>query len=176
MASDAGNMGGRWRIAGWGIAVGVLLLPFAAMQLTSQVDWTAADFVFAAVLIGGVGLLFELTVRMTCNHSYRAGVALALAASFLTIWATGAVGIIGDEGNPLNLMFGGVLAIALLGSALGGFRARAMAWAMLVAAAAQFVASTIGMLTDLLGGIYSTLFVALWLASAAMFRRASGGN
>jgi hypothetical protein len=146
------------------------------MQLTSQVDWTAADFVFAAVLIGGVGLLFELTVRMTGNRSYRAGVALALAASFLTIWATGAVGMIGDEGNPLNLMFAGVLAIALLASGLGRFRAKGMAWAMLAAAGAQFAAGTIGMFTDLLGGIYSALFAALWLASAAMFRRASGRN
>jgi hypothetical protein len=175
MASEMevnGRKGERWRIAGWGIAVGLLLLPFIAMQLTSEVDWTTSDFVFAAVLIGGVGLLFELTVRMSDSPAYRAGVALALAASFLTIWATGAVGMIGDEGNPLNLMFLGVILIALLGSAVGSFRAGAMGWVMIAAAAAQLLASTIGMFTDLLGGIYSAMFAAIWLTSAAMFRRA----
>jgi hypothetical protein len=174
MASDTimASKGNRWRVMGWGIASGILLLPFIAMQFTRDVNWTGSDFIFAAVLIGGVGLLFELTVRMADNKSYRAGVALALAASFLTIWATGAVGMIGDEGDPLNLMFAGVLAIALLGSALGGFRPGGMAKAMLVAAGAQFIAGTIGMFTDLLGGIYSVMFAAIWLASAAMFRRA----
>ena len=175
MASDVkmgSNHGGRWRVAGWGIAVLALAMPFIAMQFTSEVMWTGADFIFAAGLIGGVGLLFELTVRLSDNKAYRAGVGLALAASFLTIWATGAVGMIGDEGNPLNLMFGGVLLIALLGGSLAGFRPAGMARAMAVAAAAQLLSSTIGSFTDLRGGIFSAMFAAIWLASAAMFRRA----
>lgn len=97
MASDTSFGGGPWRIAGWGIAVLILLTPFVAMQFTREVNWTASDFIFAAVLIGGVGLLFELTVKMSDNPFYRAGIGLALAASFLTIWASGAVGLIGDE-------------------------------------------------------------------------------
>jgi len=174
MASDVTSANGnRWRVTGWGLAVSLLLLPFLAMQLTREVNWTGSDFVFAAIMIGGVGLLFELTVRMSDNKYYRAGVALALAASFLTIWATGAVGMIGDEGNPLNLMFLAVPIMALLGSALCGFRASAMGWAMLAAAVAQMLASAIGMFTDLLGGLYSMMFAAIWLASAAMFRRAT---
>lgn len=173
MASDVNfGAGNRWRVAGWALAVSLLALPFVAMQLTREVNWTGSDFVFAATMIGGVGLLFELTVRMSDDRYYRAGVALALVASFLTLWATGAVGMIGDEGNPLNLMFLAVPIIALLGSALGGFRAGAMGWAMLVATAAQMLASAIGMFTDLLGGLYSMMFAASWLASAAMFRRA----
>jgi len=175
MASDVsimGRWGNRWRIAGWGMAVCSLLLPFVAMQFTSDVNWTASDLIFAAAMIGGSGLLFELTVSMSDNNAYRIGVALALAAAFLTIWATGAVGMIGDEGNPLNLMFAGVIALALLGSALGGFKAPGMAKAMVAAAVAQFLAATIGMFSDLLGGIYSAMFAGIWLASAAMFRRA----
>ena len=179
MASGAeiksGGIGG-WRVAGWGLALAALALPFAAMQFGSEVNWTGSDFVFAGLLIGGVGLLFELTVRASDNWHYRAGVALALAASFLTIWATGAVGMIGDEGNPLNLMFGGVLLIALIGSALGRFHAQGMARAMLAAAIAQFAASAIGMVDDLLGGIFSAMFAAIWLASAAMFRRAANNR
>lgn len=164
--------GGRWRFA-WGVAVIALLLPFVAMQFTSEVNWTGSDFIFAAVLTGGVGLLFELAVRMSDNKHYRAGVGLSLAASFLTIWAIGAVGMIGDEGNPQNFMFAGVLLLALLGSVLTRFRAAGMATVMGVAAAAQLLASMIGMFTDLRGGIYSAIFAAIWLASAAKFRKAS---
>ena len=172
MASDTRLGGSSWRIAGWGLAVLVLLTPFLAMQFTSGVNWTGSDFIFAAVLIGGVGLLFELTVRLSDSSAYRAGVGLALAASFLTIWASGAVGMIGDEGNPLNLMFAGVLAIALLGSAIAGFRPPGMARAMAVTAAAQLAASLVGMFADLRGGLVSALFALIWLASAAMFGRA----
>ena len=166
-----GGIGG-WRIAGWGIALAILLLPFAAMQFTSDVNWTRSDFLFAALLIGAVGLLFELTVRASDSKYYRGGVALALAVSFLIIRATGAVGMIGDEGDPLNLMFAGVLLVAIMGSAFARFRAAGMARAMLAAAAAQFLAGTFGMFADLLGGIYSAMFAGLWLASAALFRRA----
>lgn len=172
MASDTGLGGSPWRIAGWGLAVLALLTPFLAMQFTGEVNWTGSDFIFAAVLIGGVGLLFELTVRLSGEKSYRAGVGLALAASFLTVWASGAVGMIGDEGNPLDLMFAGVLAVALLGAAIAGFRPGGMARAMAVAAAAQLAASVAGMFTDLRGGVFSAMFALIWLASAAMFRRA----
>jgi hypothetical protein len=174
MASDTSFGGSPWRIAGWGLAVLALLTPFLAMQFTGEVNWTGSDFIFAAVLIGGVGLLFELTVRMSDNSSYRAGIGLALAASFLTIWASGAVGMIGDEGDPMNLMFGAVLAIALLGSALAGFRAAGMVRAMAGTAVAQLAASVIGMFTDLRGGVFSAVFALIWLASAAMFRKSRG--
>jgi len=173
MASDTNVGGSPSRIAGWGLAVLALLTPFLAMQFTSGVNWTGSDFIFAALLIGGAGLLLELTVRMSNSRSYRVGVGLALAAGFLTNWASGAVGMIGNEDNPLNLMFGGVLAIALLGSSIAGLRPAGMARAMAAAAAAQLVASMIGMFTDLRGGIFSALFAGLWLASAAMFRKAS---
>jgi len=173
MASDTRIGRSRWRIAGWSLAVLVLLTPFLAMQFTSGVNWTRFDFIFAAVLIGGVGLLFELTVRMSDNKAYRAAVGLALAAGLLTIWANGAVGMIGDEDNPLNLMFAAVLAITLFGSAIAGFRAAGMARAMAVTAAAQLAASLIGMFADLRGGIFSALFALIWLASAGMFVRAA---
>ena len=172
MASDTRLRGSPWRMAGWGLAVLALLTPFLAMQFTGEVNWTGSDFIFAAVLIGGVGLVFELAVRRSDRRSSRAGAGLALAASFLTIWASGAVGMIGDEGNPLNLMFAGVLAVGLLGSALARVRPAGRARAMTVTAAAQLAASAIGMFTDLRGGIFSALFALIWLASAAMFRRA----
>jgi hypothetical protein len=162
-----------WRLGLWGVAAALLLLPAAAMQFTDEVQWTAGDFVFAGVLIGGVGLAFELAVRMTRDPFYRAGVAAALAAAFLIMWANGAVGMIGSEDNPFNLLFYGVIAVALAGAVAARFRPAGMARAMGLAAAAHALTAVIGMFTDLRGGLVSTAFAGLWLLSAWLFGRAA---
>lgn len=170
--SGAGR-GTLWRVAAWGIAALILLLPLVAMQFTNEVNWDPFDFVFAGVMIGGVGIVFELTVRMTRNSAYRAGVGFALAATFLTIWATGAVGMIGDEDNPYNFVFLGVIGLALLGTVLARFRPGGMSRAMAVAAIAQFLAGAVGAFTDLRGGIFSAMFAGIWVLSAALFAKAA---
>lgn len=171
-----------WRLVGWGAAVALILTPLVAMQFTREVNWTAADFVFAIVMIGGVGLLFELAVRASRSWSYRGGVALALAAAFLTIWINAAVGIIGNEDNPLNLVFLVVIALAIAGSILAAGKAALMARAMAVAAGAQALVGIVVFAADsgasLPPGPVKLLiliegFAALWLASALMFRKAA---
>jgi hypothetical protein len=161
-----------WRVAGWSIAALLLLTPLVAMQFTDEVNWTGFDFIFAAVLIGGVGLVFELAVRSTRNIAYRAGVGVALAAAFLTVWVNAAVGMIGSEDNPYNLLFLGVVAVALVGAIAARFRAAGTAAAMAVAAIAQACLGIIGLSADLRGGILSTALASLWLLSAALFRAA----
>ena len=177
MAKEAEIGGGRgwsrWRAAAWGIAALIVLLPLVAMRFTAEVNWTASDFVFAGVLIGGTGLLFELAVRMSRHPAYRAGVGLALAAIFLIIWANGAVGMIGDEDNPYNLLFGGVILLALAGAIGAGFAAAGMARAMLVAAIAQVVVAAAGLSADPRGAIFSACFGGLWLLAAAAFWKAA---
>ncbi|HMG48559.1 MAG TPA: hypothetical protein VK614_14010 [Allosphingosinicella sp.] len=171
--ANTGWRGSPWRIALWGAAALLLLLPAVAMQFTDEVKWTAADFVFAGALIGGVGLAFELAVRMTPDPFYRTGVAAALAAAFLIMWANGAVGMIGSEGNPFNLLFYGVIALALAGAVAARFRPAGMARAMGLAAAAHALTAIIGLFADLRGGMVSTAFAGLWLLSAWLFRRAA---
>ena len=92
------------------------------MRFTDEVDWTAFDFVFMAALLGGVGLGLELAVRKTRNVAYRMAACAALAAAFLLIWINGAVGIIGSEQEDANLLYGGVLGVALIGAAAARFR------------------------------------------------------
>jgi hypothetical protein len=163
----------RWRIAGWTAAAVLLLLPAVAMQLGDEVNWDAADFLFAAVLVIGTGVTFELAVWLSRSFAYRAGAAVALANVFLMTWANGAVGIIGSERDPINTMFTGIVLLALVGSVIARFRARAMAVAMLVAACAQLVAAAIGLTQDVRGAVLSGFFVVLWLASAVLFAMAA---
>lgn len=175
-----GGRGNGWRIAGWGAAATLLLIPFVAMRFTSEVNWTASDFVFAGALIGGVGVTLELAVRMTRNHAYRAGVGAALAAAFLLIWINAAVGIIGSEDNPLNLLYAGVLAIALAGAIGAGFQPRGMARAMIAAAGALGLIAVLAVIAgrnDPPGAMGLVLlngfFVALFLGAAWLFRKAA---
>lgn len=175
MANDGETIARRanpWRIAAWSMAGLLLLLPAAAMRFTSEVNWTAFDFLFAAGMIGFVGGAFELAVRMTRNLAYRAGAGAALAAAFMIVWATGAVGMIGDEGDAYNLLFFGVILVALAGAIIARFRAGGMVWAMAVAAAAHAAVSLAGLPIDPRGALVSTAMAGLWLLSAALFRMA----
>lgn len=177
---DGGSRMNPWRIIGWGMAAGLLLLPLVAMQFTDGVDWTALDFVFAAIMFGGTGLVFELAVRMAPNAAYRSGVACALAAAFLLVWINGAVGIIGDEDNPLNLLYGGVIAVALIGAVAARFRAKGMTRAMTAAAGAQALMIVVAVIagTDDPPGwaglvLLNGFFVGLFALAAALFRNAA---
>jgi hypothetical protein len=177
MTSETNFQKGRginlWRVAGWGLAGLLLLLPLVAMQFTNEVNWTASDFVFAAILFGTVGAVLELAVRITRNSAYRAGVGLAAAAAFLIVWASGAVGMIGNEDDAYNLLFIAVIVVAVVGSALARLRASGMAKVMGAAALLHAAAALGGMASDLRGGIFSLVFAGLWLLSAAAFAKAA---
>jgi hypothetical protein len=167
---------------GWGMAAVLLLLPLVAMQFTSEVNWTLSDFVFAGAMFGLVGGTYELAIRLSRNYAYRGGVAVALLAAFLLVWINLAVGIIGNEDNPANLIFFAVIAIALTGSIASRFDAIGMARAMTVTAVVQELIAVIVLFvglgrTDPPGpvGLFALIsfFAFLWIASAALFRKAA---
>jgi hypothetical protein len=165
----------RWlRLLGWGTAGLLLLAPLVAMQIApdSGVNWTVGDFIFAAFLLGGVGLAAELAVRISTSWTYRIGAALGLAAGFFLLWANAAVGYIGDD-NPLNIVFVGVVALAFVGSLVARFRPRGMAVAMAAAGIAHFIAGAIGFPQDPITGPVTLVFTAMWLTSAWLFRNAA---
>jgi hypothetical protein len=181
MAASAQRGGGRrmcrWRTVAWTGAALMLLLPWVAMQFTDEVNWSVTDFLVAGALIAGTGLAFELAAGTTANHAYRAAVGLALAAAFLLIWLNLAVGIIGTEDNPLNLMFGAVLAAGIIGAIIGRWQPVGMARAMLAAALAQLLVAVIAPAAG--AGSMAPVwwltgcFAAMWLGSAWLFRQAA---
>lgn len=170
---NSGWAGNRWRVAGWTLAASLLLLPPVAMRFTDEVAWTGSDFAAAGALVGGVGIGLEIAFRTSRSLAYRAGAAAAIATAFLTVWINLAVGIIGSENNSTNLLFAGVLAVALLGSAAGRFRPAGMARATAATAAAQAVVAVVALTIDVRGAVLSGIFAAAWLLSAALFRRAA---
>jgi hypothetical protein len=162
-----------WRIGGWGLVAALILSPAVAMQFTAEVDWTASDFVFAIVMLGGVGVAYELAVRATGDWAYRAGAAVALAAGLLLLWANGAVGIIGNENAPINLWFNLVPLVALFAASGARFRAEGMAVGMSATAFAQIAVGAIVQLQGHFTWVATGLWCGAWLVSAHLFRKAA---
>ena len=171
-----GGRNWRWlRWAGWGGAVALILAPLVAMQVApeSGVHWTASDFLLAAVALGIVGLLLELVLRTAATMPARLGGALAVATGFLLLWSNLAVGYIGDGDSPINGVFLAIPIIALIASIAVNGRAAAMTWILGATGLAHGVTGAIGFPQDPVTGPITLVFVAMWLASAALFGAAA---
>src|SRR3954454_8523454 len=84
------------RLISIGITVALLLLiPFIAMQFTDEVNWTLSDFIIAAVLLLGTGLMCELVIRKVKRIKYRIAICAVILAALFLIWVELAVGIFG---------------------------------------------------------------------------------
>ena len=180
MTSVAGTGGWRrhgGRLAGWGALAALLALPAVAMRFTDEVQWGPEDFLVMGVMLGSVGVGGELAVRLSGNLAYRLGFALALAAGFLLLWINLAVGIIGDEDNVANAMYGAVLLVAFCGAFVAMFRPAGMGWTMVAAAVVQCLVPFVAEARGLGGGpqvLFLTVFFAgLWLTSSVLFRMAA---
>lgn len=159
----------------------ILLLPLVAMQFTDEVDWNLTDFVVAGALLLGTGFAYELAARMAGNIAYRAAAGVALAAALLLVWLNLAVGIIGSEDNPANLMYVGVLAVGIIGSIIARFQPDGMSHALIATAVAQAFVAAIALIAGLGSpasgplelSVLNGFFVALFVGSAWLFRRAA---
>lgn len=73
----------------------LLAIPFIAMQFTSEVNWSSADFLVMGILLLSTGLICELIIRTVKKTNHRILLVVAVVVTFLLIWAELAVGILG---------------------------------------------------------------------------------
>lgn len=171
----------RWRLIGWSIPVGLLMLPLIAMQFTDEVDWDLPDFIIMGALMGMVGGGIELAVKLSKNIRYRVAAVISLTAGFLLMWVNMAVGIIGDGDLPMDLPYFLVMLGGVVGIVASRFRPAGLALtlylmvaALVLIALAVIVTDSLPMYTtgkDLLGitGFFATLF----MVSALLFQQAA---
>jgi hypothetical protein len=168
--------------------IGLLLIPFIAMQFTDEMNWSVNDFIAMGFMLTVAGAMIEIGARISRNTQYRVGLAVAVFAGFTLLWVNLAVGIIGSENNQANWLFVGVLAVGIVGVIVSAFEASGMAVAALVTACAQFLAPIIAFVIwkktiepgegPGVAGIFLLNFfwVLLWLISARLFRNAACGK
>ncbi|MDC7684191.1 hypothetical protein PQU92_12945 [Asticcacaulis sp. BYS171W] len=165
-----------WRLFLWGGAGALLLLPLIAMQFTTEVAWTGSDFVlFGTMLLCALGA-FELAVRLSGNWAYRAAAGLAILTGFGLVWVSLAVGIIGAEDNPANLIFAAVLLVGLIGTLIVRFRASGLVWVLMAMALVQGVGAVIALSDGYPAAILTAMFGVSWLVSAALFHKAANAS
>lgn len=160
----------------------ILMIPLIAMQFSNEVNWDATDFIVMGALLFGTGSAYVLLTRQLPNLVNRLAFASAIGSTFLLIWVNLAVGLIGGGPNAGNLMYIGVVAVALVGTYLSNFTAKGMGHAMLATAFAIMIVAVIALLTGMqnypgssVGEIIgvNAFFAFLFLVSALMFRFAA---
>lgn len=160
----------------------LLMVPFVAMQFTSEVDWSLSDFLIMGTLIFGTGMSYVLLTRSTPNIVYRIAIAWTLGTTFFMIWANLAVGLIASGPNAGNLMYVGVVLVVVMGTIRSRFKAAGMELSMYAAAIAIAVLTAIAFLTGMHRYPGSSVtevlavngfFAALYVIAASLFRLAA---
>jgi len=159
----------------------ILLGVFAAMQTGGDIAWSGTDFVFAGVLLFGMGVAAEIVLRKGNSFPYRAALGLSLGSALLLTWINLAAGIIGPEDNPANRMYLGVVAIEAVGALAARLRPHGMAWALFAATLAQTIVTIVALLTQLnspwdaqLKTLVLNVFFALVFVGAARLFQLAG--
>lgn len=156
-------------------------LPLVAMKLTDGMNWGIEDFVVFGLLLTGIGVAAEWSLRTFRSTTERLAVGLAITTGAMIILSDLAVGIIGNEGHPANLMFFAVLGLGLAGAFLERFRPRGMARMLWAAAAAQALVPAVAMFVwnlPMTPGLqrtflFNTVFAASFAVAGLMFRHSA---
>lgn len=160
----------------------LLLIPLTAMLLTDEMNWGVFDFIAAWVLFFSAGTTYRLIARKMENKTYKAAVGLASATGLFLIWSNLAVGLIGNEDNPANWMYVGVVAIGFIGAIISKFQPKKMAFVLFSLAFAHAVITAAALIARLdlspessavqILGV-NGFFAVLWIGSGLLFLNAS---
>lgn len=159
----------------------LLVIPLIAKFTLEDMKWSFFDFVAAWILFFSAGITYRLIARKMSNIIYRSALGLVIATALFLVWSNLAVGLIGNEDNPANWMFIGVLAIGFLGAIITRLQAKGMFRVMIAMVIAHglivAIALTAGIhlspdssVIEILG--VNALFATLWSGSALLFRNA----
>ena len=118
----------------------------------------------------------------TENINYKTALVLAIATVLILFWVIGAVGVLGADGDPADLMYIGVLAVGVTGAIIVRFQPMGMARAMIATALAQTLVTVIALIIGKQDAPYMSVFeivslngffVTLFLGSARMFQKSA---
>jgi hypothetical protein len=157
-------------------ALAALMVPLVASQVVQGWNWKARGFVIVYVLFFATGMAYALIARKMDAWAYKAGVGVALVAGFALGWSN--MVQVADSGHPENLVYYSVLAVGVVGALLARLKARGLAFTLFA------MAATLALIAVILPSgappylarnmaIGHGVYVALFIASGLLFRRAS---
>jgi len=164
------------------VTVLLLLVPLLAMQFTPEVNWSPMDFAVGGVLLFIAGMSWMLLSARSAAIAYRLAAAIAVSTALLLAWGNLAVGLIGSEHDPANLMYAGVIGVAIIGVLAARGRAAGLSRALFATALAQALVAAIALMGGLGASeppgrwgilILNGGFVALFALSGWLFARAA---
>ncbi|MEN9683695.1 MAG: hypothetical protein RIQ99_2051 [Pseudomonadota bacterium] len=164
-----------WRAGAWGAAAALLIAAAIARQTVPGFNWTAADFIGVGTVLGLACLAWEIAMRRAASDAYRAAAALTIAGTLGLAWINLAVGIIGSEDNPANLVFFAVPAIGGSGAILTRLNPAGMARTLAIMALVQAAIAAGNVVFALVpAAVLGGFFAGLWAIAATLFRKAAG--
>src|SRR3989344_6286 len=151
-------------------------------SFANEVQWNEA--VAYGVILLAAGGFYELWLWLkTRARTYRIAFSVGLAGALLLGWVSGAVGIIGSENQPVNLMYWAVPAVLLIGSLISRFQPRGMARASFAVALVQVLVPVVALIISPevnWGGagvigvfVFNSIFAVLFAGSGLLFLRAA---
>ncbi len=175
------------RLIVWALVVALILtIPLVLTIRDGGIEgvgwnWTLFDFVLMGAVMFGIGLAYEFVARRSEKIVYRVAFGVGLAGAFFLFWVNGAVGIIGE--GPVNMLYGAVFIIGLLGSLMARFKPEGMSRTLFAAALTQMLIPVIVLLiwpppviswSPGVLGVFglNAAFTTVWIVSAMLFRRA----
>ena len=117
----------------------------------------------------------------TSRTAYRFAMSIALIAACLLVWLSLGVGMIGKDGDPVNMMYFVVIAIGIIGAIISRLRSAGMARTLLAMALAQGSIALIALIARL-GlpwsgpaeiALLNGTFIVMFVGSAWLFKRAA---
>src|SRR5580765_4884162 len=116
----------------------ILGIPLLRSLFVSGWNWDLRGFVFVGgvgTLLFSIGLTYQMVTRKLGTPAYRAGVGVALVATFFLVWGNFVQAA--DDVNPAAMMYLAVPLVGIIGAAAARFQPKGMAVALFVAALAQ---------------------------------------
>ena len=176
------------RLIIWAVVIVlILMIPFIVMQFTDQINWDLLDFVIMGTALIGIGIAYEFVALKSAKTVYRVALGISIGGAFFLFWVNGAVGIIGNEGQDANMLYGAVFIVGFIGSLISKFKPKGMSRTLYAAALVQMLVPVIALIIwpppntswapSILGVfLLSAFFAYLFVVSAILFKRADSNE
>ena len=165
----------------------ILSIPLLRSLFASGWDWDVRVFLLVGAvgtLLFSIGLTCQMIARKLGTPTYRAGVVVALMATFFLVWGNFVQAA--DDVNPAAMMYLTVPLVGIVGAAAARFQPKGMALALFAAALAQALVLAIVLVQNPPMSSWSAavwrgfggnaFFFMLFVGSALLFRKAARGE